>query len=348
MLDIQDEHMMGKGGKKRKIMKRCGLILSAAGVISMVSAWPFFYFITRAGKEEKKEKVIPDPNRKKWFRLKHTELNHPKNGYEEEYEAGKAWCYSQPMEDLYLQSEDGLKLHASFLPAEGKTERIVIMCHGYRGTRFGTVACIAPFLHENHSDILFIDQRCCGESEGKYITFGAKEHKDLLGWIKKLNDQNEKHLPIYLYGQSMGGATVLLAAGNELPPEVHGLISDCSFHSMKQQMKDIASGWFHLHWIEFLLLRMDLLCRIFADFRMKDTMTDKALSVNTRPVLFFHGEKDTYVWPENSGVNFWLCKAPKELVLIPGARHSCSAYVAPDLYQKKMKDFFMKYDKSSV
>jgi len=77
---------------------------------------------------------------------------------------------------------------------------------------------------------------------------------------------------------------------------------------------------------------------------MKDADTAEAMKKNTRPVLFFHGEKDTYVYPNNSFQNYMLCRAEKELVIIPGARHLCCAYVDPELYQHKMMEFFEKYD----
>ena len=49
----------------------------------------------------------------------------------------KAWCLEQKMQDCYIKSIDGLKLHALYLPAEA-AKRIVILSHGYRGSRFGT------------------------------------------------------------------------------------------------------------------------------------------------------------------------------------------------------------------
>ena len=78
---------------------------------------------------------------------------------------------------------------------------------------------------------------------------------------------------------------------------------------------------------------------------MKDADTAKALKTNKRPVLFFHGEKDTYVYMKNSVHNHSLCRAPKELVIIPEARHLCSAYEQPALYRKKLLHFFAAYDK---
>ena len=203
---------------------------------------------------------------------------------------------------------------------------------------------MAEYLHDNNADLLFIDQRCCGESEGKYITFGAKEQYDIIDWLKLIKSINKYKLPVYLYGQSMGAAAVLLASGQGLPKEVHGIIADCGFHSMKTQLRDIASGWFHLHWVELLLLRVDLFCRIFAGFRMKYTDVGAALKKNTVPVIFFHGEDDTYVFPRNYVMNFETCRAPKELVLVPKARHLCCSFTDPEMYESKLRDFFDRLD----
>ena len=292
----------------------------------------------------KRKKMKTKSNHKKWFQLKHTKINHPRNGYEKEYLGAREWCENQQMQDWYIRSIDGLKLHAFYLPADNP-KRIILLSHGYKGTSFGSIAHMAEFLHENDSSLLFVDQRCCGKSEGKYITFGAKEQYDILAWIRRISRINKERLPIYLYGQSMGAATVLLAAGHKLPEEVKGIIADCGFHSLKQQLKDIAKGWFHLHWIGLLLIRVDILCRYYAGFRMQDTDTTRALLKNKRPILFFHGKEDTYVWPKNTIINYEICTAPKELVMVPGARHLCSSFVAPELYKKKLIEFFENNDK---
>lgn len=340
--------------KSKKWLRNAALISAGVGAFA-ASGWSFFHFIVYAGRKKKPGNPggTDSKNRKQWFQLKHTTINHPKYKHEQEYEEAKEWCREQPMEDWYIHTEDGLTLHASFL-ASKDPKRAVLLAHGYRGTRFGSVAYMARFLHEDHTDILFIDQRCCGESEGKYITFGAKEHQDILRWVELLNEQEngkrpgEKKIPIYLYGQSMGAASVILAAGEKLPEEVRGIIAECGFHSMKQQLRDIASGWFKLPRIELLLLQVDLFCRIFAGFKMKDTDTTKALLQNTRPVLFFHGELDTYVWPENSRKNFRLCRAPKRLVMMPDARHSCCSYEEPERFGEELTRFFKRNDGPSI
>ena len=320
---------------KNKAFKTVSAIISAFGIF-MAFGWSFFDLMIHCRNRKNLKK-------KKWFQLSHMKINHPRDKFEKEYEEGKAWCWRQNKQDCYIRSKDGLLLHGFYLPT-ARAERYVILSHGYKGSGFGDFAYTARFLHENGCNLLFMDQRCCGLSEGKYITFGAKEQWDVRQWTYYVAKRNKKRLPIYLYGESMGAASVLMASGHDLPKEVKGLIADCGFHSMKEQLQDIAANWFHLNWVKLLLLRVDLFCGLLGGFRMKDADTTEAMRTNQRPVLFFHGGKDSYVDPKNTRYNYALCRAPKELVIIPEARHLCSPYVNPKLYRRKLLDFFAKYD----
>lgn len=324
---------------KEKVMKTAG-VFTVAFSIFMAFGWSFFAMIVRC--KEQKRLV-----KRKWFQLSHTKINHPRDKFEKEYEEGKEWCRQQNMQNCYIRSRDGLRLHAFYLPA-ANAKRYVILSHGYKGSGFGDFAYTARFLHEHNCNLLFIDQRCCGESQGEYITFGAMEQYDVQKWAYYIAGKNRNKLPIYLYGESMGAASVLMASGHRLPKEVKGLIADCGFRSMKGQVQDMAANWFHLHWIGLLLFRLNLFCKLFAGFPMKNADTAEAMRKNKRPVLFFHGEKDTYVDPKNSIINHYLCRAPKELVVVPEARHLCSAYEKPELYRRKLLQFFQENDMKSV
>lgn len=320
---------------KNKLIRISG-VMSTIFMVFMANGWSFFNMVVRV-KENKRQ------SKKKWFRLSHTKINHPRYKFEKEYEDGKAWCAGQNMKDCYIKSKDGLKLHAYYLPAVD-AKRFVILCHGYKGSGFGDFAHTARFLHENNCSLLFIDERCCGKSQGKYITFGAREKFDIAGWAHYVDRHNKNRLPIYLYGESLGAASVLMASGLELPARVKGLISDCGFASMKGQIKDMAKNWFHLKYIGLFLFRLNLFCMICAGFRTRDADTGLALMKNKRPVLFFHGMMDTYVDPKNTYHNYVICRAEKELVMVPDARHLCSPYEAEGMYRNKLLGFFEKYD----
>lgn len=320
---------------KNKVLKTVSAVIAAFDIF-MALGWSFFDLMIHCRSRRHQ-------TRRKWFQLSHIKVNHPRHRFEKEYEEGKAWCRRQSMQDCYIRSADGLLLHGLYL-STAKAKRYVLLCHGYKGSGFGDFAYTARFLHENGCSLLFIDQRCCGLSEGRYITFGAKEQWDVRKWAYYIAKRNKEKLPIYLYGESMGASSVLMASGHSLPRQVKGLIADCGFCSMKKQLQDIAANWFHLNWVELLLFRVDLFCRLLGGFCMKDADTTNAMRVNQRPVLFFHGGMDTYVQPKNTRYNYALCRAPKELVIIPEARHLCSSYVEPELYRRKLLEFFAKYD----
>ena len=65
--------------------------------------------------------------------------------------------------------------------------------------------------------MLLVDERSHGDSEGEYIGFGCLDRMDALGWIEWLVGRCGEDMEILLHGTSMGGATVLMASGLELP-----------------------------------------------------------------------------------------------------------------------------------
>ena len=117
---------------KKKLIKPFAILLAVfLGLLEV--GWRFFNMVVCCKRGEHKKE------RKKWFELSHIRENHPRNGYARVYNESKAWCLEQKMQDCYIKSIDGLKLHALYLPAED-AKRIVILSHGYRGSRFGTLS----------------------------------------------------------------------------------------------------------------------------------------------------------------------------------------------------------------
>ena len=86
---------------------------------------------------------------------------------------------------------------------------------------------IAPFWHASGCNVLYAEQRGQNNSGGQYMTFGLIERFDCLDWVNFINATDLGALPIYLGGISMGAATVLLAAGEELPENVVCVMADC-------------------------------------------------------------------------------------------------------------------------
>lgn len=243
------------------------------------------------------------------------------------------------VKDLYINSFDNLNLHGTFIEAK-KAKRLLICSHGYRSNFVLDFCYLIEFFLENNTSLLLIDQRACSKSEGKYITFGALEKRDLVGWINYMN--NMTTLPIYLYGISLGSSTTLMALGENIP-KINGVIADCGYSSMKNIFRDLCKSWFHIPSFPILNI-IGIYTMIFGHFKMKDADALKALENNQVPILFIHGKEDDFVKPINTILNYNVTKGDKEIMWVENARHADSAKVDSEKYKEKVTLFFKKYD----
>ena len=125
------------------------------------------------------------------------------------------WLKNHNAQDVFTTSNDGLKLHAYWVPAE-KAKGTVLFAHGYRSTYLVDFGLAMEYYHNRGLNLLIPDQRTHGQSEGRFITFGVKESEDMRQWVKYHN----AHLcrcPIMLSGMSMGASTMLFLADQDVP-----------------------------------------------------------------------------------------------------------------------------------
>ncbi len=173
----------------------------------------------------------------------------------------KKWMVEQPREDVYIQSDDGLKLHGTYFTRrepdggyqageDGKEKkapgRVVICFHGYTSEGVSGFIGLSNYYLPRGYEMLLVDQRAHGASEGKYIGFGCLDRRDALCWIQYVQERLGEDCRILLHGTSMGGATVLMASGLNLPSSVKGIISDCAFTSAWDVFTHVLKNEYHL------------------------------------------------------------------------------------------------------
>ena len=260
--------------------------------------------------------------------------------YEPYHEIMKKWILqtrAMPSEDFYIKSFDGLTLHAKYCEYS-KDAVTEIMFHGYRGSAErdlsgGVQRCFA--LGRN---VLLIDQRTSGESEGNVITFGVNEHRDCLAWVDFAVQHFGSSAQFVLTGISMGAATVLMVAGRPLPPQVKGVLCDCGFSSAKEIIKKCSRDMKLPADIVYPFIKLG--GRLFGHFDVDEYSPMEATKNCTLPVIFFHGESDNFVPCEMSRKLYDACRRPKRLVTIAGADHGL-AYVADNKkYFDNVTEFF--------
>ena len=228
---------------------------------------------------------------------------------------------SLPQKDVSITSFEGLKLCGKYYEYTPGAP-VELMFHGYRGTAErdlcgGIQRCFAL-----RRSVLLVDQRCSGKSDGHVITFGIKECRDCLSWIDFLIKEHGEGVKIILTGISMGAATVMMAAGRDLPKEVIGILADCGYTSPKAIIKKV---------IRQMGLPAELLypfvrcaARLYGGFSLEEDSPIEAMARCKVPAIFVHGESDNFVPCDMSRQCYEACTAPKLLLTVPGAGHGLS------------------------
>lgn len=252
------------------------------------------------------------------------------------------WVRSQNLEEIYISSNDGLKLHAWYLPAEKSTGRVAIVEHGYTSKALDS-SSHAYFFHNQGFDVIMPDHRAHGDSEGDYVGFGILDRYDCLSWINYVKERFGDDVRILLHGTSMGATTVLMASGlPDFPDNVKCIISDCAFTSPHDVFAHILKRDYHLS--EFPVMNINsAMCRKKAGYGFNDYSTLTAMKSNKCPVLFIHGEDDNFVPTSMVHENYDACQAPKEILVVKNAGHGASAYEDTALYESTEMKFIEKY-----
>ena len=243
---------------------------------------------------------------------------------------------SIPFEWVEITSNDGLKLRARYYHLRDGAP-VGILVHGYRGNAIRDFCGGVVFCMEEKMNVLLIDQRGQGESEGRWMTFGIRERYDLKQWIEYIINRCGKDTDIMLYGISMGGATVLLSAGLNLPQNVRGILADCPFSSPKDIIKKVCGDMHLPAGIVYPLIRLG--AKLFAGFDPNGATAAEAVKHAKMPVALIHGGDDRFVPCEMSRE---IANARPECVqlhIFEGAGHGISYMQDKERYRAIIREF---------
>ena len=265
------------------------------------------------------------------------------HGYEsDEWElTGKSAWFAESAEDLWLESRDGLKLHALYLARPEESHKYVVICHGY-GSIPQDMGGFAFRFYERGYNILAPAARAHELSEGQYASMGWLERLDIVDWVNTLAAQ-DPDAEIVLYGISMGGATVMMTAGEELPANVKCIIEDCGYSSVWDEFAGQLKEMFHLPTFP-VLDAASLVTQVRAGFGFQEASAVEQLKKTSLPILFIHGEDDTFVPYWMLDVVYEACASPdKEKLSVPGAAHGAASGADPELYWSTVETFLEKH-----
>ena len=239
-----------------------------------------------------------------------------------------------------FESSDRLRLTGVYI--KGSREATIILLHGY-GRSKEQLLPQANFLNKAGYNIFMFDFRASGESEGRYITFGRKEVRDLVGAVKYLKKRSDVDMSkVGLLGFSMGGAVALMKSGDL--PEIKAIAVSSSYAQFKtviwcnfqQYLRGIP--FFPIGYFTLWIIKYRTGCYLPTIAPVKYVHKLKA-----RPLMIMHSAHDNRV-PIEDAMEFYR-KAPwlKEFWLVRNANHDDVYTITKDQYEEKILAFFNKY-----
>lgn len=252
----------------------------------------------------------------------------------------KSFMLRQPREEVSICSGDGLKLHGTYFPGNGG-KKLVLCFHGYTSKGMSDYIGLSNYYLPRGYQMLLVDERAHGDSEGTYIGFGCLDRMDAMRWIRYVQKRLGEDCEIWLHGTSMGGATVLMTGGLHLPDCVKGIISDCGFTSAWEVFAHVLKSMYHMPAFPILHIanRMTVERAGFGLDQCNSAVEIKKVKV---PVLLIHGDADTFVPCRMCYEIYDNCKGPKDILIVKGAGHAESFYKNRERYEEKLTEFLGK------
>lgn len=239
-------------------------------------------------------------------------------------------------EQVTIYAEDGLKLFGRYYHVRDGAP-VAICFHGYKSRSFADFAGGSEMAFDMGHNVLLVDQRAHGRSEGRTISFGIRERWDVLSWVNYVVKRFGSETQILLYGVSMGAATVLMASGLDLPSNVRGIVADCPYAKPMDIILHVGkSNPLPQCLIHFFVI---LGARIYGGFDIRETDAVKAVTASKTPILIVHGEADSFV---PASMSEEARRANPDMVTLetfPGAGHALSYLSDPARYWQIARDF---------
>jgi uncharacterized protein len=264
-------------------------------------------------------------------------------------------------EPVNFPAFDGLPLQGMLIRANSRVPRrgLIVFAHEFCADMSSCARYCRP-LRENGYDILTFDFRGHGQSacDPAYTPrqwVSDRELDDMRGavafaehWLAQQGYPEEYGV----FGISRGAcAAILIAAEN---PHIRTIVSDGAFSTdttieyfMKRWAYIFAKVrfvyenhppvfWRFLRWSMFHFARREFKCRF--------PSVHKAIRrMPPRPMLFIHGERDSYLPVEQSRRLYALAPQPKVLWIAPGAKHNQAVIHHPELYTRLTTGFFDRH-----
>lgn len=264
-------------------------------------------------------------------------------------------------EPVSFPAYDGLRLSGMMIRANPQVPRrgMIVFAHEFCSDMYSCARYCRP-LQQVGYDVFAFDFRGHGESDNhrdysprQWVS--DREIADMRGaiaYVTQWLDQHGYARQIGLFGISRGACAGIVAAAEN--PDIRVIVSDGAF-STDRTIEYFMKRWAYIfatvrfvyenhHPAFWKFLRWSMMHFARHEFRCRFPSVRKAIQRMTpRPILFIHGEKDSYLPVEQSRLLCALAAQPKHLWIAPGARHNQAVMLHRELYGRLTVGFFDRY-----
>ena len=253
------------------------------------------------------------------------------------------------LRDTFINMPSGEKHHGYFirqatdstmLATDSTTMNhpVAIVVHGWRDTaiKFMMIARIYELAGYN---VLMPELHAHGLSEGEAVQMGWKDRKDVLHWMSVASELFGTN-DFVIHGVSMGAATTMCVSGEKMPECVKNIrfIEDCGYTSVWDEFSYELKEEFGLS--DFpLMYATSLLCKIKYGWSFGEASSIKQVGKCPYPMLFIHGDNDTFVPSEMVHPLYEAKQGEKEIWITKGTEHARSYADYREEYTQRVRAF---------
>lgn len=240
------------------------------------------------------------------------------------------------VERVSIESTSGSRLAGWFIA--GKPHHgAVLLLHGVRGNRLAMLRR-ARMLSARGFAVLLFDFQAHGESPGSHITFGFLESRDARAAFDYLRHRTVGER-IGVLGSSLGGAAAILS---DPPIAADAMVLEAVYATIEEALENrlaLYLGSFGrslsppLMWQIKPRLGVDA-----ADMKP----AERIKRIHT-PLLLIAGDADHHATLNEMKRIYTAANEPKDLWVIPGARHVDFYRLIPAEYERRVTEFFSEW-----
>ncbi len=249
--------------------------------------------------------------------------------------------YKLPYTNVIFKAADGIRLKGWWVPAETNSSKTILLMHGW-GMNRSDILYHTHFLRDIGYNLFYFDFRAMGESGGIMNSIGYLELRDVRAAIEFLKKTYPAQCQkIGLYGLSLGGMVALTETARN--PEIACVVAEAAYYSYRR----VVSRWAWVHYrIPYFPLIPVMLHYVRRNLGANPERYSPKYTISKiapRPVFLIHGRQDNLVPAAHARRLYRQAGEPKELWLVPGAKHNKCGEMGGFEYKQRLADFFRKH-----